>query len=868
MNNSDFLNGITIYAPVSGKTVKLQDVPDEVFAGLMVGNGLAIEPTSEQLLAPCDGTVINIHPAHHALTIRTKDGFDVLMHIGLDTVTLKGQGFTVLTGIGNNVAKGDALIAFDLAFLSKQAKSTLTEIIVSKASATLDFKQNIGIKVSAGVDVIMQVNEQPLQKQDAKKHAPASDSDSDSPLIHSWDISVKTPDGLHARPAAKLAEQAKKYDADIKLVKANGEAANAKSVTSVMGLNIGQGDKIHLQATGKDAEDALYYLTPLLDDSGDVAFATIPQETVASPVKVKTEPVKVNVDDLSLFQGAPAANGIATGFTYVLQADNIAFDETSDNPAQQIKLLESALSKAEKQLDELYQNISLTPDSRQNAEIFAAHKELLNDPVLVDEVFNTINSGKTAAFAWHKVFSDEANRIGKLDNPLLSARAADLRDIEKRVLLILTNGKKATLRLANNTIILAYELSPSDTAELDKEKITGFATVSGSTTSHSAILARTFGIPCVTGLPDTILNIPDNTMAILDGNGGLLRLSPSQDEIKQAEEQNLAAKESFSSALKDALLPANTKDGKTIEVAGNIGSIEDARLVIANGGDGVGLLRSEFLFMNRDTAPSEAEQSAVYTEIAKIIGKDKKLIIRTLDVGGDKPLSYLPQAREDNPFLGIRGIRLSLQNPDFFRLHIRAILQAAPYCDLHIMFPMISSVDEFLQAKAIVSKEQKKLKITDSIKIGLMIEVPSAAVLTDVFAKEADFFSIGTNDLTQYTLAMDRSNPALNKTADGLHPAVLRLIKMTADNAHKYNRFVGVCGGLAGDEAATGILLGLGIDELSVAPASIPLIKQAVRLLDLKQEAADADKLLGLASAAQIRKQLAENHLQKSKDGA
>jgi multiphosphoryl transfer protein len=415
----------------------------------------------------------------------------------------------------------------------------------------------------------------------------------------------------------------------------------------------------------------------------------------------------------------------------------------------------------------------------------------------------------------------------------------------------LTGVVQAAVNVAPGTILAAEELAPSDTAALDPAKVIGFCTTTGGATSHVAILARSLGIPAVCGIEESALSIADGTLVVLDGSQGILRAHPSEAQVAEARDTmtQIAARREADKIL--AIKPAVTLDGHLIKVMANIRNLEDAREALKLGGDGVGLLRSEFLFHERSAAPTCEEQAAEYAAVAQALGPDRELVIRTLDVGGDKPLAYLPLPREDNPFLGMRGIRVSLERPDMLRIQLRAMLAAADAVQLHIMFPMIATIDELRAAKTILAEESAATG--KQAKVGVMIEVPSAAIMAEVFAREADFFSVGTNDLTQYTLAMDRGHPKLAKRADGLDPSVLRMISLAVEGAHKHGKWVGVCGGLASDVTAVPVLIGLGVDELSVSVPAIPSVKALVQRLSLDECRNLAGEALALASSGEVR---------------
>jgi phosphocarrier protein FPr len=471
---------------------------------------------------------------------------------------------------------------------------------------------------------------------------------------------------------------------------------------------------------------------------------------------------------------------------------------------------------------------------------------------MMDIAESAIAKGKSAAFAWQRAYTTHAERLAQLRNALLAGRANDLRDVGRRVLGIITGQPVEEPALPPETILIAEELTPSDTANLDRTRVLGFCTVGGGATSHVAIIARALDIPAMAGIEPRALDIEDGTPVILDGTRGTLRLDPDPQEIGRikALKEKSAAKREADLAAADQ--PAVTGDGHRVEVVANIGGEEDARKAVEMGAEGVGLLRSEFLYLERSTAPTEDEQYQIYDDISAALD-GRRMIIRTLDVGGDKPLPYMPLPREENPFLGVRGIRIALDRPEILRTQVRAILRVAKTRRLGIMFPMISTLDEIRSVKGVLDEERDKLGRRDSIEVGIMVEVPSTAVMAAQFAKEVDFFSIGTNDLTQYTLAMDRGHPALASKADGMNPAVLRLIAQTIEGAHANGKWVGVCGGIAGDLQAVPILVGLDVDELSVSVPSVPAVKAEVRRRTLEECKALAQQALAQDTAADVR---------------
>ena len=486
------------------------------------------------------------------------------------------------------------------------------------------------------------------------------------------------------------------------------------------------------------------------------------------------------------------------------------------------------------------------------AAIFEAHQEILDDPDLLEGVLERIGRQQSAARAWQATIDSRAKTLAALKDPLLAGRAADVQDVGYRVLRLLMGGDEQQVSLPDYPVILvAQDLSPSDTAALDREKILGFCTAAGGPTAHSAIIARALSIPAVVSAGTAVLDIPNLTKVILNGSNGTLTIEPDAAAIAQAQDQQRQWQAAISHAAATAADPAITQDNHRVEVVANIGGLADAQQAASAGAEGVGLLRTEFLFLDRSDAPTEREQFEVYRDVVQAMA-GQPVIIRTLDIGGDKPLPYISVPPEANPFLGERGIRLCLNRPDLLRQQLRAILRAAEFGPLRIMFPMIADLTEWREARAMVADIQKEMG-APAVEVGIMIEVPSAALMADVFAKEVDFFSIGTNDLTQYTLAMDRMHPSLAGKSDGLHPAVLRLIARTVEAAHANGKWVGVCGELGADAQAVPILVGLGVDELSVSVPAIPSVKAQIRGLTLTAAQAIAQQALACDTAPAVR---------------
>jgi len=668
------------------------------------------------------------------------------------------------------------------------------------------------------------------------------------------EITINNETGLHARPAKTLVNLTKQFKSEI-FIWHGEKKANAKSLISVLTLGASKGSQLRIQVNGDDEEHALAQIeSAILSGLGEGEYSAETQAKPASAPIAKPESIPAEEkksDKTNTLKGVGAAPGIAMGPIFQFQRMEVAINEVSDGLVVSWERLQDALSRAREQLNSLNHKM-IEKGLKAEAAIFDAHLELLDDPELTEAIHARIEKGQDALRAWKETIEDNAIVVAALNDPILSARADDLRDVGRRVLKIMLGMDDKNDSLPTTpTVIVARELSPSDTVSFNQDLVLGFCIVNGGPTSHTAILAKALGLPAIVGVDESILGVDSGTTVIMNGGDGTVTITPSADELKSAEQTRSQWLEKRRLALEQANTPAITADGHHVEVVGNAGSLADAEKALKLGAAGIGLLRTEFLFLERTTAPTEDEQFDVYRSIAETMGK-LPVIVRTLDVGGDKPLPYIEMQHEDNPFLGERGIRLCLNRPELFRLQLRAILRAAPHGNLRIMFPMVGDMDEWRQARAILDELHETLNIPH-IEAGIMIEVPSAALMADVFAREVDFFSIGTNDLTQYTLAMDRMHPALANKQDGLHPAVLRLIAQTINGAHKHGKWAGICGELGADPYAIPILIGLGIDELSVNTPSVPLVKAQIRALKVSELQDLARQALECATALEVR---------------
>ncbi|MDR7244780.1 phosphoenolpyruvate--protein phosphotransferase [Priestia megaterium] len=557
-------------------------------------------------------------------------------------------------------------------------------------------------------------------------------------------------------------------------------------------------------------------------------------------------------------QGIAASSGIAIAKAFRLENPELTVEKKSVTEVEaEVARLEAALetSKSELEIIREHARKELGDDK---AEIFEAHLLVLSDPELINPIKDKItNENVNAEHALDEVAAMFINMFESMDNEYMKERAADIRDVTKRVLahLLGVNVSNPSL-ISEEVVIIAEDLTPSDTAQLNRKFVKGFTTDIGGRTSHSAIMARSMEIPAVVGTKTVMEDIQNGVLVIVDGLDGEVIVDPSEETVKAYEKKAAEYAEQKAEWAKLVNEKTVSADDHHVELAANIGTPEDVKGVLENGGEGVGLYRTEFLYMGREELPTEEEQFTSYKTVLERM-EGKPVVVRTLDIGGDKELPYLNLPKEMNPFLGFRAIRLCLEMQDMFRTQLRALLRASVYGNLKIMFPMIATVDEFRQAKAILLEEKAKLQqegvqVSEDIEVGMMVEIPSSAVIADLFAKEVDFFSIGTNDLIQYTLAADRMNERVSYLYQPYNPAILRLVNMVIKAAHKEGKWVGMCGEMAGDEIAIPILLGLGLDEFSMSATSILKARSQIRQLSKADIEPHLDKILSMSSTEEV----------------
>jgi multiphosphoryl transfer protein len=851
---------LQILAPCDGWCGPLDEVPDPVFAGRMLGDGVAIDPTSQVLLAPCAGEIVALPASAHAVSIRTVQGIDLLIHIGIDTVQLGGRGFDARVRPGAIVRAGDELIRFDLDVVARGAKSLMTPIVATPMDGLrLDRRRAAGT-VSAG-ELLFEITGGTAggTAGDATGHVPPRAAVA-SETVQTVVVTLRQ--GLHARPAALLAQRAKSFGAHVTL-SAHGRSANARSVVAIMALGVRQGDELIIQAGGADAAQSVAGLIAAIEEALRMEAAA-GHHSPRSPERPPTSgapPPSASAPRSPAPAAGPRGAGVLTGVAAVagLAVGQAAWLERRETPviengagsAREMAEFEQARANVRARLA----RVAAAGGAVRN-EIIRAHLEFLDDPQMNEEAHALIVAGKSAGYAWRTAIRRAIAALEALEDSRLRERADDLLDVESHVLLALAGeAQPLHIPLPEHAVLLADDLLPSELTALDRRRLAAICLGGGGATSHVAILAAAMEIPMLVGIGTAIREVADGTTVIVDaagGGGGTLQWAPTAAAIEQARSAVESQLMHRAHERAQAQSECRARDGTRIEVFANLGNASDAVAAVANGAEGCGLLRTEFLFIDRNTAPDEAEQLEAYQSIAVTLAP-RPLVLRLMDVGGDKPLRYLPLPAEENPALGLRGIRAGLARPDLLRTQLRAALRVRPAGSLRLLIPMVTDLSEILAVRHVVDELMAELGTPSRIELGAMIETPAAALLASSLIRAADFLSIGSNDLTQYTLAMDRGHAELAGRADALHPAVLKLIAATASAGAAAGKMVAVCGGVAADRLAVPLLLGLGVREVSVVPAMVPAVKRAIRSLRMDACGELAMRCLDLTSAAEVR---------------
>lgn len=810
----------TVFSPVTGAVVPLEQVPDPVFSEHMLGDGLAIDPATDVICAPFDGKIIHFNKESHALVVG-RDGLEMLIHVGLETVALKGEGFTPLAQTGDEIVKGQPLLKFNPIVLSQKAACPFVILVVTTPTDALLVHKAEGI-IKTG-EVLFEL---------APIHAQPSDPQQNA-YTQSLCVTVINPNGLHARPAGVLAKMALEYPFAVEIIKANSRA-NAKSVIAVMGLALAYKDQITLRAGGP-ADQAARFLSRL-ETGFKNGFGEISADPGIPAAAMPKSPTAMT-----------ACSGLAHGQSFLYQPSEILFEEHG-----------AAVPTEQKRLDDAVQAIILETESKIAASpqeatrtILNAHLSILRDPQLLQTARKAVDQGYSAASGIYQAIQASMAVLQQTGSVFFMERTADLKDLRRRLLLHLGGREVPLPPLPQDCILIAQDLLPSEVTALEG-RAAGVLLAEGSPTAHASILLRNMGIPSVVGAGRQVLDIPNATPLWLDADQAAYLLNPTPQQQASFADRLEQLRRKTHSQQQTAREPAATTDGVHISVTGNTANAKESAAAIQNGADGLGLVRTEFLFDGRQQPPSQAEQQAAYQPILDAAG-GKPVTLRTLDAGGDKPLPFITIPAEENPIVGIRGIRAFEQNETFFRTQLRALLSTRHTGNLRIMLPMVTFAEEVDFFKQLITQEQRALGSTDSVQIGIMVEVPSAALISAQLAARVDFLSIGTNDLTQYTLAIDRGHKTLSARADSLHPAVLKLISLTCQGAKTHAKPVAVCGAMAGDLAAIPFLIGLGVTELAVGAAAIAPIKALIRQLNHQQCVQTAQEALQLSSAAEVR---------------
>jgi phosphoenolpyruvate-protein phosphotransferase len=907
-------NYLEIFPPLIGVVVDLSNVPDPVFADKMVGDGIAIDPLEPQIYAPFDGVVESIHRAKHAITIKSNNGISILIHVGLETVTLNGNGFNFFVKVGDVVTRGQVLGEVDIDLVACSVKSLISPIIFPDLDQSKYTLIPLVVKVVEKANMvtnnavpIMRINiRNPLQdNQDNGRQNNVHQDNSAGfgvALIKSAPIHIQYTQGIHARPAALLSTRARELSDDSEIfIEKNGVAVNLKSVVATLGLAILHNDTIFISSKSEEINQELIKLiNTMAEYSG---FSEMEEQNVTTSASQATTTTKgttadtptpniniahqleVNQEAMGKYHGVSASTGCAVGTIAIIKSMQFNVIEQAEDTVLEITKYTSSMNEIIAGI-----RIKLNETSQQNEhkakisekEILSAHLALLLDPQIDHDIKLLINQdGKTAAFAVSTVYKEYCEVLVNSGNKLLIERQNDLKDLCNQILAKLCGVTQEKIIYTAPTILIAEELTPHDLLTCDSH-IVGLVSVHGGTTSHVAILAKSYGIPLLVGVSHEILS--DGRVALnqsnqlsksnqlqtvlLDAELGYINLVPTLEEIAVTRHKIAAENTLRQKILADVKLPAITTDGVLIKCYANIVGASDIGRLAENGADGVGLFRTEFMFLDKMIEPTEEEQYLAYTKIANALLPDQPFVIRVLDAGGEKKIPYLnSMVHEENPALGLRGIRLLLANKATLINQLSAILKVNLNNQVNqdnqnnknsikVLLPMVSSIEEYREVKSIVNQLTEQLNITAHIDVGVMVEVPSVVLQSELFAKEVAFFSIGTNDLTQYMLSIDREHSKLASNVDHLHPAVLKSIEMVIAGAKKHARSVSVCGLMASEQLALPLLIGLGLQDLSMSINSLAINKAFIRKLNYAQCVTDASRCMNMATAVEVREYL------------
>ena len=804
------MSEVSLAAPLAGWLVSIREVPDPVFSEGMMGEGFAVDPVHGSVSAPCAGVVVQVASTSHSVTLRTDAGAELLIHVGLETVALGGEGFETHVQEGGHVRRGDLLITFDLDAVGLKAKSLVSPVVLTNTQEFRLTLHSVDRLVSAG-DTIGVIESLGRRSAETPSNGDATTLECLLGFEH----------GLHARPAARVADAAKRFSGEINII-ADGKSASARSAVALMALDVRKGDRVSVTAFGADRDAAARAVCAVL--------STVEQEHSSF---ARVAPAAVLADNE--MGGVCAVPGVVKGTAFRWRRKSAVVPEDGQGLEYERKALEGAIDQVSSELQAVR---NAAPGA--GGDIAQAHLGLLHDENLRAEAAVQIQAGRSAAYAWMAATSAAADALRKTGNPRMRERVADLEDISGQLVRNLTGTEDlAGDEFPDATVLLADDLLPSEILSLDRQKLKAIAVERSGPTSHMAIIAASIGVPTLVAVGPKLGDVAQGASVLVDSTAGKLVIDPADDVVERALKRN--------SALNTPAGPCRTRDGTTVRLLANIGGAPEVDAALAAAAEGCGLLRTEFLFLDRPTAPSSNEQADVYQTIADAFG-GLPLTIRTLDIGGDKPVPFITFEQEENPALGARGIRTNLIDPELIDTQLQAIARVRSDA-LKVMIPMVSSVDELRGVRA----RLVELGAPAALQVGAMVETPAAALLADTLAREADFLSIGTNDLAQYALAMDRTNPLLAGMIDALNPAVLRLIALTADAGAATGTPVSVCGNLASDPVGAVLLIGFGITELSGAPAALAMLRRAISQVTTEECRDLAQRALQLESAGQVR---------------
>ncbi len=777
----------------------------------------------------------------------------------LEAALQAGEAVVILADLGSAVMT--AQMAIEFLPPEEQARVRLVDAPLVEGAISAAATAAGGGDVEAVCEAARQARTLPKLYTEEPKPEAASPAETESASV---EVTIVNPTGLHARPAAQFVQAATGFQAEITVenLSKGRPAANAKSVMAVLGQATAEkGERVRITARGPDAKEAVEALKALIESGFGELEAPPPAPSTTPPEAPSPAPTVEAPAPGAVLHGIAASEGLAIAPAYPFTAARPRVSRrTVEDVEAEIARLHAAIERAKGSLDNLQGEVAR--EDAEAARIFEFQRTVLDDPAILQALEAMIREEQcNAEAAVEEVFGEWQARFRAMESELFRLRAADVEDVATRLLRELVGAEGSAPALPDEPVILiAADLTPSDIAQLERAQVKAICTAAGGATSHVAILSRTRGIPAVVGLGEAILGVEPGTLLAVDGGEGVVVVDPPPEVVADYRVRAERRARLQAAALRAREAAAETRDGHRVMVAANIGGVESAREAVAMGAEGVGLLRTEFLYLNRETLPDEEEQVAIYCAIAEVMGR-RPVIVRTMDVGGDKPLPAIEQPPDKNPALGVRAIRLSRLYPQLLLTQLRAILRAAPGHDLQIMFPLITTLEEVRWAKAQVEEAKRQLRDeglphAEAIPVGIMVETPAAAMKADHLAHEVDFFSIGSNDLTQYTMASDRENEHLRDLLTPFDPAVLRLIARTIRAGHEAGIPVGLCGEMAGHRLAVPLLLGMGLDEFSMAAQAIPLTRQLIRAMRWEEAKAIAATALEMATAEEVMRYL------------